>query len=43
MRSLGLIRPGTESLAGALSTVIPLLVVVGMGAVPVAVLIGALR
>jgi hypothetical protein len=43
MRSLGLIHPGTDSLAGALSTVIPLVVVVGMGAVPVALLIGALR
>src|SRR5579859_3825474 len=39
---LGLIRPGTEAVAGTLSIVIPLLLIVGMPAVPVAVLLGRL-
>lgn len=43
MRSLGLIRPGTAALAGSLSVVVPLVLVVGLAAVPVAVVIGVLR
>lgn len=42
MRSLGLIRPGTEALASAPSVAIPLVLIVGMSAVPVAVLFGVL-
>ena len=43
MRSLGLIRPTTEALAASLSVAVPLVLVLGMSAVPVAVLIGVLR
>ena len=42
MRSLGLMRPGTEALAAALSASIPLMVTFGMAAVPFAVLLGVL-
>jgi hypothetical protein len=42
MRSLGLIRPGTEALARAVSAAIPLVLVVGVCAVPMAVLFGVL-
>ena len=43
MRSLGLIRPGTEALAGTLSAVIPLVLVLSMAAAPLAVLTGIVR
>jgi succinate dehydrogenase / fumarate reductase, cytochrome b subunit len=43
MRSLGLIRPGREALAGTLSVFIPLVLVASMTAVPIAVLVGVLR
>jgi succinate dehydrogenase / fumarate reductase cytochrome b subunit len=42
MRSLGLMRPGTDALAGTLSVVVPLVLVVGLAAVPLAVVIGVL-
>lgn len=42
MRTLGLIRPGTEGLAHTLSVAIPLVLTIGMSAVPVAVLFGVL-
>jgi len=42
MRSVGVFRPGKEALAGIVSLLIPLVLVVGMSAVPVAVLLGAL-
>jgi succinate dehydrogenase / fumarate reductase cytochrome b subunit len=43
MRSLGLIRPGSRARADELSVVVPLLLVIGMAAVPLAVLTGVLR
>lgn len=43
MRSLGLIRPGTESLAARLSVGIPAVLVIGMSAAPIAVLLGIVR
>jgi succinate dehydrogenase / fumarate reductase, cytochrome b subunit len=43
MRSLGLIRPGTETLAGTLSGVVPLVLVVGLATVALAVVTGVLR
>jgi succinate dehydrogenase / fumarate reductase, cytochrome b subunit len=43
MRSLGLIRPATERLAGTLSPVMTLVLAVGLASVPVGVLIGAVR
>lgn len=43
MRSLGLIRPSTETLATRLSIAIPLVVVIGLSSVPLAVLVGVLR
>jgi hypothetical protein len=43
MQALGLVRPGTEALAGTLSVAVPLMLVVGLAAVPGAVLIGLLR
>jgi succinate dehydrogenase / fumarate reductase cytochrome b subunit len=43
LRSLGLIHPGTAALAGTLSVVVPLVIVVGMAAAPLGVLIGVLR
>jgi succinate dehydrogenase / fumarate reductase cytochrome b subunit len=42
LNSLGLIRPSTERLAGVLSPVLAFVLTVGMAAVPVAVLVGAL-
>ena len=43
MQTLGLIRPGTRVLAGRLSTLIPLVLLLGLSAVPVAVLSGVLH
>jgi succinate dehydrogenase / fumarate reductase, cytochrome b subunit len=43
MRSLGLIRPNTEALAGTLSVLTASVLVAGLAAVPCAVLIGLLR
>jgi succinate dehydrogenase / fumarate reductase cytochrome b subunit len=43
MQTLGLVRPGTETVARRLSTLIPLVLLLGLSAVPVAVLSGALH
>jgi succinate dehydrogenase / fumarate reductase cytochrome b subunit len=43
MQTLGLIRPGTRVLAGRLSALIPLVLMLGLSAVPIAVLGGVLR
>jgi succinate dehydrogenase / fumarate reductase cytochrome b subunit len=43
MQTLGLVRPDTEVLARRLSTLIPPALVLGLSAVPVAVLCGVLR
>jgi succinate dehydrogenase / fumarate reductase cytochrome b subunit len=43
MQSLGLIQPGTRVLVGRLSVLIPLVLLLGLSAVPIAVLGGVLR
>ena len=43
MRTLGLIRPGTDPLARTLSIAIPLVLIIGMSAVSTAVLFDLLR
>jgi succinate dehydrogenase / fumarate reductase cytochrome b subunit len=43
MQTLGLIRPGTRAIADRLSTLIPLLLLLGLSAVPLAVLLGVLN
>ena len=43
MQTLGLMRPGTQVLAGRLSTLVPLALLLGLSAVPVAVLCRVLQ